>query len=128
MTVQRRNILGPPADLGAKANQVDGQSPLHPRSGVINGDTRAVTDQGGVGTAAARAVAQEAFRAAQAAAGLVSGAGAAGTVVAPAGDVRTEGTVEPGGPGAVVAQAGDVVTRYEGGANLADSGPGQAVG
>jgi hypothetical protein len=90
---------------------VDGQSPLDPRSGVIDGDVRDVTDQGGPGTAAARAAEQDAFRAAQQRAGLIQGQGAGGAVVAPAGSVQTTGEVDPGGPGAIVAQQGSVVTR-----------------
>jgi len=68
------------------------------------------------------------FRGGQAAAGLVSGAGAAGTVVAPAGQVETRGNVEADGPGARVAAEGGPTIRSEGGANLADGGTGQAIG
>jgi hypothetical protein len=128
MAIQHRNILGPPADLGPKANDVPGGLDTPQRSGVIDRDTSAVTDQGGPGTAAARAAEQDAFRSAQAAAGLVSGAGAAGTVVAPAGQVETRGNVEADGPGARVAAEGGPVVRSEGGANLADGGTGQAIG
>jgi hypothetical protein len=127
MSVTRRDIFGPPADLGVKANQVDGQSPLAPRSGVINGDASDVTDQGGVGTADRRNALQEEFRSAQAAASGISAAGAAGEVVAPAGQVETTGQVQPGGPGAVVAASGGVVTREDGGDDPAGGAYGKAI-
>jgi hypothetical protein len=132
VAINQRRILGPanPYDDGQKTNYVPGQEPSSGRSGttgVIDYDTSAVSDQGGVGTAAARAAEQDAFRAAQRSAGLISGAGAAGTVVAPAGDVQTEGNVQPGGPGAVVAASGGVTVRADGGDDPAGSAYGKAI-
>ena len=71
--------------------------------------------------------AQEACRAAQQRAGLVSGQGAPGEVVAPAGDVQTDGNVQPGGPGAVVAASGGITVRADGGDDPAGSAYGKAI-
>jgi hypothetical protein len=124
-----RSILGPvnPYDDGQKANYVPGGLDTPQRSGVIDGDTSAVTDQGGVGTAAARAAEQDAFRSAQAAAGLVGAdAGAGGTIVAAAGQAVTSPI--PDSPrGDLIGQGSPLVMRADGGDDPAGGAYGKAV-
>ncbi|TVS86038.1 hypothetical protein [Mycobacterium helveticum] len=117
MTINRnRGILGPPADLGPKANDVDGGLAEQPRrTGQFNGDTSQVTDQGGVGTAAERAGLQDAFRAAQAAAGMIGAdQGAGGARVAPSGSPAT-GSIPDGTLGDTIGAPEPLVTRADGG-------------
>lgn len=127
MAIEHRNILGAPSDFGPKANEVDGGLDIAQRSGLVNGDTSAVTDQGGPGTAASRSAEQDAFRSAQAAAGLASGAGAAGTVVAPAGQAVTSGTPD-GTRGDLIGEQSPLVLRADGGDDPAGGAYGKAIG
>lgn len=109
---RNRSILGPPNpfDDGIQANYVDGGSnalDTAPSSAPAGGD------QGSTDTLAQRQAEANAFRAAQRDAGLISGAGAAGTVVAPAGQLQSYGgpSQDDGTGSAIVAPEGDNLNR-----------------
>jgi hypothetical protein len=125
MTVQRRNILGPPADLGAKANDVNGGddslAARPPYSAPL-----AMTDQTSPQTAPERDNLETHYRAAQNAASQIGAdQGAGGTTVAANGSAVT-GSIPASPTGDLIGQESPLVQRADG-ANLADGGAGMAI-
>jgi hypothetical protein len=127
VTVQRRNVLGPP-------NSYD--NGLKPASFVDGGDRSldarqnytaplSVTDTTSDETRAEREGLENAFKAAQRAAASVTNAGAGGAVVAPAGQFERLGEI-PTSSADVIA-ANRLVTRSDG-ADRGDTGAGKAIG
>jgi hypothetical protein len=115
MSVTRRNILGPPADLGAKANQVDGgDDSLSARQPYTAPTT--LTDQTSPQTEAERGGLETAFKESQRFTSQIgSDAGSGGLQLGRGPDTfTTEGNVQPGNGAAVVAASGDVVLRNSG--------------
>lgn len=125
---KNRSILGPanPFDNGlGGVNQVDGGSNV---LDTAPSSTPAGGDQGSTDTLAARQAEADAYRQAQRAAGLVSRAGAAGTVVAPAGQLEScGGPAQNDGTGSAVVAPNAYSYKRDGGDSGTD-GTGRTVG
>lgn len=128
MAIQRRNILGPSADNGAKAPSYapggdDSLSARQPYTAPLT-----VTDQTSAQTEAERGGLESSFREAQRVAGAFADAGAAGTQLGRGPDTfSTRGTPPTDGPGDVVAPEPSIVTRTDG-ADSGIDGTGKALG
>lgn len=130
MTVNRRNILGPPNpyDDGQKANYVDGgQAELSSRAGQFDGITSDVSDQQSHASAVRSSETQQAFRQAQHDAGLIGAdQGAGGTRVAAIGSAVT-GSIPASPQGDLIGQESPLVQRADGGDDPSASAYGKAI-
>lgn len=129
MTINQRSILGAPADLGAKANYVDGgQIELPSRAGQFDGVTSEVSDQQSHASTGRSSETQSAFRQAQHDAGLIAAdQGAGGTTVAASGSAVT-GSIPDGTRGDLIGQESPLVQRADGGDDPANGAYGRAIG
>lgn len=129
MSVQRRNILGPAADLGPKANQVSGgDDSLSARQPYTAPST--LSDQTSPQTEEERGGLESAFKQSQQFSSQIGADGGAGGLQLGRGadTFTTEGHVEQGNGTAVVGATGGVVLRADGGDDPAASAYGKAIG